>query len=1174
MKVMKKVSSNIAVVLMAVAICFVLNTFVSAQDETSATINVQVSDSNGAVVANASVIIKNNSTGIERRVQTNEDGSYTISPLIPGEYTLTVEQSGFKKYVQNVTLNAKDRRSIQVGLEVGAASEVVTVTDQPPLVQDSPVGQALVSGNQIVELPLNNRNFVKLLETVPGVSSDLSDEAAFGLTSTISVSINGMRRNAVNYTVDGVSNTDVGSNITLLSTPTVDSILEFKVLSSNFTAEVGRSGGGSVIVVTKGGGNKFHGSLYEFVRNDYFSANNFFNNRLGTNATTGLPNARTPKLRYHNFGGTISGPVVLPRFGEGTPYVWKGTDKTFFFYSEEVRRVIRGIADAGATVPSAAERTGDLSANLGLPICTNAAGTAFATTCSGNTPLPLMATDTAGNSIQVRQNQVFRPSDNRPYAGNIIPLADIDPRSLGLLQAFPLPNGASRNGFTFTPFNINNTRQETFRIDHNISAKQHLFGRYTHDLSQTQEAGGLFTNIGLPNIATTRTNVPGQVMAISYSGVFNNLVNEATFSYSSNKINSVLIGNSRKSNYANAGNIQEFFPENNAGVIPTFSSRFTTVGALQGYTIEYSNVAVRDVLTFTTGNHILKFGGEVTRELKNENTGANTQGSYAFSIIQSQGISAGTLIAGTGDSFGSFLLGRANTYSEAATDFGVNFRFGRYEFFAQDTWKARSNLTLDFGVRYQYYIPPYDKFNKIGSFDPKLYSSSKVTCSTAACSSFVIATTDANNGFGIAGSTSRFGRSIVRPDKNNFSPRVGISWDPFKTGRTVVRAGYGLYYDQALIGVFEQAAFGVPAFSPSGSFTSTSSSVITFTTPNAGAPPGTLPTLGAIVSIDPDFVTPITQQFSLGVQREVFKNAVVDISYVGTRGSHLLRRRNINFVTPADTVAAGTANVGAVRPFRRLGTINSVETTSRSNYNGLLSSFNYRLSKGFTITLAYTFSKNLTDASNDRDAVDDPQNPFNIRPEYAEARTSRPHIFSASYVYEIPLFKKSDSGLVRTFLSGWQVSGITNIESGAPVARVTVADTLSGQRGLYPNIVSDPNSGLAGTIDASTGLPFIFDPLAFAPAANGSFGNSPRAFARLPGRNQTNLAFTKNFYFGKESSRFVQIRAESFNIFNHTQFTGIGTTLPTAGGLSTAALGRPSTTRLPREFQFAAKLYF
>lgn len=1173
------------VIFAAMIICFGSILTITAQEESAATITGQILDPAGAGIPNATVVVVNTATNEERRVQTNEEGNYNVFPLSPGNYTITVEQIGFKKSVINTTLNAKDRRPIQITLEVGAATEVVEVTDEAPLIQDSPTGQTLVSGNQVVELPLTNRNFIKLLEITPGVTSDLDDESSFGLTSRASVSINGMRRNAVNYLVDGVNNTDVGSNITLLSTPTVDSIKEFKVLSSNYTAEIGRSGGGSVIIVTRGGGNRFTGTLYEFVRNDYFNANTFFNNRLGLNAD-GTARAATPRLRYNNFGGTFSGPVVIPGFGEGTPFFRVLRDKTFFFFSAEARRITRNSTNSTISVPSALERQGDFSASLGNPICRVTNATTGAVTFSTvSTPTGACPTngvfqtvlDTAGNTIQVRSGQIFRPSDNRAYVGNVIPLTDIDRRSLGLLDAFPLPNvPGTRNGFIYSALNINNTRQEVIRIDHNFTSNHKIFGRYTQDLSETQEPGGLFTGFTLPGIATTDTRVPGKVFALSYTGLFGpQFVNELTYNYSANKIDSVLVGRGRRSDFAFADQIREVFPENNVNAVARINTRFASIGALQGFTIEYGNHTVRDTLTYTTGNHIFKFGGEMTWEQKNENTGGNTQGTFGFDAIQSRGQFSPTVgITGTGDSFGSFLLGRANSYTEAQTDFGVNLRFGRREFFAQDTWRIRPNLTLDLGVRYQYFVPITDTQDKLGSFDPTLYSRSKVVCATAACSSFILATTDPNNGFGIAGSTSRFGRSINAPDRDNFSPRVGVAWDPFKTAKTIIRAGYGFYYDQPLVGIFEVAAFVTPAFSPNVSFTSTTADTITFDNPAAGNPPGTLATRTVGAAISPEFETPETQQFSVGVQREVFKNAVVDVSYVHTRGDKLIRGRNINFVTPADVVAAGSANIGAVRPYVGYSNIIMYETAARSRYNGLLSSFNYRLNNGFTITLAYTLSKNMTDSTNDRDAVDLPQNAFDTEYEYAEARTSRRHVFSASYVYEIPFFQKSENAFARVLLGGWQIAGITNIESGAPVPRVTVFSTLDQTRGLYPNVTGDPNGGLAGTLDPLTGLPFIFDPTVFTPAPAGEFGNARRSFGRLPGRNQTNLTLSKKFYFDSENRRYLQLRVDGTNIFNQTQFIGIGTTLPTAGPLSDAAFGRPSNTRLPREFQFGIKLYF
>jgi hypothetical protein len=459
--------------------------------------------------------------------------------------------------------------------------------------------------------------------------------------------------------------------------------------------------------------------------------------------------------------------------------------------------------------------------------------------------------------------------------------------------------------------------------------------------------------------------------------------------------------------------------------------------------------------------------------------------------------------------------------------------------------------------------------NVLTSFDPALYNPANApTCVTAACTTFVRGTGDEFNGIIRAGVNSPFGDAIYRSDKNNFSPRVGVAWDPFRKGETVIRAGYGLYYDQPLVGIFEQNAFVNPPFNNRASFTSAG---ITFSNPSGGANLNALPSR-ALIATAADFTTPIIQQWSVGIQHSLFRNAVAEISYVGTKGDHLIRPLDLNFPEPSlvNQPGVGLANANSVRPFRGYSRITWRETSGKSRYHGMLSSLSYRFATGVSLTASYTFSKNMTDSTNDRDAVDFPQNPRDFRPEYAEARTSRPHIFAASYVYELPWFRRDSSGFKRVLLGGWQFAGITDITSGQPVARVglAAAQPQTGLTGFYPNVVKDPNGGLAGTIDPVTGLPFIFDPTAFAAPPNGTYGNAPRAFSRLFGRNQTNFTLTKNIYFNAEQGVRLQLRAEAYNIFNHTQFTGVQTVL------GTTDFGRPTGTRLPREFQFGAKLSF
>jgi Carboxypeptidase regulatory-like domain/TonB-dependent Receptor Plug Domain len=1188
-----KISVSFAIAIIAILLCFGSEGRLFAQQDTAATITGQVTDSTGAVIPNATIVVKNSDTGQSRKVQTNSSGQYSVFPLSPGSYSITIEQTGFKKSVIATTLNAKDRRPIDIVLEVGGSSETVTITDQPPLLQESPTGQTLINNKQIIEIPLNNRDFTKLLELVPGVSSDLTDETSLGLTNRAAISINGMRRNGVNFLVDGVNNTDGGSNITLLSTPTVDSIKEFKVLSSNFTADVGRSGSGTVTIVTKGGSNDYHFSLYEFVRNDKFNSNTFFNNRKGR-GVDGKPILAVPRLRYNNYGGTVSGPLPFLSFGEGGPVATSGKNKTFFFFSQDFRKIIRATTTNTTLVPSVAERTGDFSSRLGLPLYLQTNGTSGTTV----TATPLTVVDTSGATVPARVNQIFNPT-GQAYAGNILPAAAINPTSRALLGLYPLPNSGS-NVFLYNAIGTQNTRQTVVRIDHNINKSNSIFGRYTYDLNDTQEPGGLFNGIALPNIATTNTKVPGKLFAVSLTSILNSsTTNEVAYNFSQNFIGSALVGRGRLSDYGlTIGNgIGQAFPENNSNAFPSISiPGITFAGSSQGYAIRYRSQVIRDNFTTVISNHTLKFGGELAFEGKNENASNNTQGSFTFDGLQTRGsASSGTALIQSGIGLASFLTGRANSYLEDEFDITFKLKLGRREIYAQDTFKLRPNLTLDFGVRYQYFQPATDKNNVLSSFNPALYNiASAPTCANVTCSSLFRNTGNILNGLGVAGANSPFGKTIVKADKNNFSPRVGLAYSPNfssgifralfgESGKSVIRAGYGFYYDQIATFLYQDPTSSNRPFNNRATYNTGVAGTVTFADPSAGAI-NNLPII-AVGGIDPALKTPTIQQYSVGIQREVFKNAVIDISYVGTKGDSLLRRRDINFVEPskyfsaAALTAAGcpisnlgtTSCINLLRPYRGYGAINYIETAARSRYNGLLSSFSYNFANGSTLSASYTFSKNLTDFTNDRDAVDAPQNPFLPLNEYAEARTSRPHIFSASYVYEIPFFKKLENRFLRALLDGYQISGISNFESGPPVSRVLAFSNSGGLRGNRTNLVGNPTGGLAGTVVTggdNDGLRYVFDPNAFADPAQGSFGNSGRAIFRLPGRKNTNLSASRNIYLNRDKNRYLQLRAEAFNVFNTTQFLGIN------NQIGQATSGLPGSTRSPREFQFAAKFNF
>jgi hypothetical protein len=1067
--------------------------------ETTGTITGTVTDQTGAVLPGVTVSVKRVETGRAQDFVSNEAGRYTATALEPGTYEVTFNLSGFQPVtVKAIELHVNDRLEVSGKLGVGQVSETVVVSAASQFVQPTPAVQTLMGPTQVQELPLNNRNFVQLATLVPGVSSDLSDEVGVGLTSTVSLSINGGRRNAVNWLVDGVSNVDVGSNVTLLSTPTLESIQEFKIITSSYQAEWPRSGGGIVNVVTKSGSSQFTGSAYEFFRNDKLNANTFFRNLSSNPEISG----NAPQLRYNNFGYTAGGPLLPSR------------QKAFFFFSEEWRRIKR--APGNATV---------------------------------NAVNPEWLTD--------------------PANANYVAPEDRDPNAMKLLALFPAPNAfvGSTARFVNSVPNVNNTRQEVVRADYDLNNSWKLTGRYTHDLSETVEPQGLFNSATafLPNISATRTQVPGQVAAFELRTNRGRWLNELKYQFSSNRIHTLDDPDNRNLRSDLALTIPELFPENNAGRIPSVSitgvQGWTTI---QVFNIEYNNSSIVDNLTYQLGSHTFKTGLMFAFEQKNENANNQTQGSFAF-------------VAGGGrTAFQNFLTGNRDglcgtgcTYSEAQIDVTNHLRFNRYEMFAQDTWRVRPNVTLDYGVRYALYPALIDKNNILSTFDPALYNRAAAPdCANATCTALVPGTGDPLNGIIVAGINSPFGRAIYATDKNNVQPRVGISWDPRGDGQTVVRAAYGLYYDQPLVGIFEQNAFTNPPYVNTVSIQNASLS-----DPSSGQAPGTQAPRRLIATSVP-FDSPRTQQWNIGVQRQIYRRGAIDVSYVGSRGDDLIQPLDINYPQPADVVAAnGAVNLAVPYPgYAAPASITTAgitmrQTTAYSNYWGLLTQFRHEGGRAGTYTLNYTLSRNRTTASNDRDSVDFPQNPLDLDAEYADARTDRRHIFNATYVLELPFFRESPNQVLKATLGGWQVSGLTTLQSGPPAARVTV--NVNGfRRGGRADMVGDPGAG-----DQNNGLYWI-DPAAFAPPADGTYGNSPRAPFRLPGRNQTDLAISKNFY---PMARRLQFRADLINAFNHTQFT----TVDTACGVSLTTcvvagdtFGTVTAARAPREVQLSLKLYW
>ncbi len=1061
--------------------------------EITATIAGTVTDQSGAVLPGVTVVARNVGKGVTTEAVTTTTGRYTLPYLIIGEYELTFTMSGFKTYVaKGVNLHVNDRLEVGASLGVQGVTESVEVTASSQLVQPSSSVQNLMGATQVQELPLNNRNFVQLATLVPGVSSSLSDEVGIGLTSTVSLSIAGARRNAVNWFVDGASNVDVGSNITLLNTPTLESIEEFKIITSSYAAEWPRSGGGIINVVTKSGSNAFRGSAYEFYRNDGLNANSFFRKQSSTPAISGAP----AKLDYHNFGATFGGPIKK--------------DKIFFFGSYERRKIERA--------PSS---------------------------LSANTVDPAWLTD--------------------PNNVNYVAPALRDANAVRLLSAWPAPNTGTSQFQSSAP-NKQNTTQYVGRVDWYLNSKWRLMGRYTYDRSETTEPGGLFFNTAVPNIATTITKVPGQVAVGQITTTINpRMLNEFSFQFSGNAIASQYGDNAKNKRDAYQLNIPELFADNRNGLIPSINvAGLSGLGAPQLFDNKYRNYTLADNLSYQRGNHQLKGGFLVAKEVKDELAGTATQGTFNFAAAGGQTAFQNFL---TGNRDG--LCGATCTYSEVQLEVNSQFRFSRYEFYVQDSWKVKPNVSIDLGVRYSLQPALTDEADQLTSFNPALYSPARAPqFSSAAATTLVVGTGDPLNGIVIAGQKSTNGRAIYGTDKNNIMPRVGFSWDKGGRGSTVIRGGYGVYYDQALVGIFIQNAQVNPPFSANPQVLNP-----LLSNPASGTSATTVAPSALIASSDP-FVTPRTQQWNLGVQRKLYSRGVIDIGYVGSAGDNLIQPVDINAPLPQGVVATNGV-INTARPYLGFAGIRFHQTTARARYNGLLVGFRHDAGRKGLVSVAYTLSRTKTDATNDRDAVDLPQDRTNLAAEYAIARTDRTHIFTVNYVYELPFFRDS-KGLGKQVLGGWQVSGITQFWSGPPISRVVNGQTNGSRRGIRVNQISDPFSNLPTN---TPGGVYYFNPGAFAPPADGAFGTTGRAIFRLPGVNQWDITASKNWYPTKGTR--LQFRADFINALNHTQFDpnsvqNVCTVAVTATDCTTSTgnFGRATGTRNPREIQLGVKFFW
>ena len=1145
-----------------------------------------VTDNSGAVVAKASVDVTNLATNVTKHTETTSSGDYTVPYLPPGTYRVTVQSQGFQKsIVDNIGVVVAQQARADVSMKPGAVSESVEVqASEVALDTDSSSVSQLVSEKQVNQLPINNRNWLNLLFVGAGAVQTTGEQGQMRQSEGNAISINGGRPTSNNYTLDGLANTD-----TALNTPAVilsqDLIQEFKVQSETYSAEYGFSAN-QINIITKSGTNQLHGTVWEFLRNDAFDAKAPLQSAVA-------------KLRQNQFGFVVGGPIYIPK-------VYDGRNKTFFLANYEGWRIGNGLNQNTFNTPAPAQLTGNFSAS-GLTPYTGKPGGCVPSATQFCLPIdPNLPRDASGNP--------------QPFSGNMIPSTRFSRlATVGLAaKLFPAPNCLSCPNNYLLATNLTNTiNQETYKLDQQLRRFGSIFFRYTTQKYDNQNINGSIT-------------VPfgvGVFSEKSESWMFSH-----TLSLGSKYVNNFRFG--RLEPIAIQGGMPAPTSDISAlgltgvfSTLPTYARLYPTITfqgingnsfGSQGNDTSTSDIPTwefSDSLAMIRGKHTVTMGFDYRRWLQKRNLSADFLGDFGYNndtiINNGGGCATVSGLCGTGNSVADFLLGyyhdastfQPGPFSPTGTAGNLNqYRFGYFGPFVQDDWKASKRLTVNLGLRWDYRTVPFEQSNN------KMFWFDRANPGGGLC--FADKALQTQTISGLSGPIAPVGNGFYRycgrnnpadGSKKPFAPRLGFAYR--LTDKTVVRGGYGIFFDSAETREIDDSGDIYPFIVRASPNPTVNSNLPKLT--DTMFPPVTLHQVSpaadggqffaVIISEFPH--NPYVQQWSLSVQRELARNTTLEVNYIGNKGTHLLNRTNIGQGLPPANPAACDPTVGGNpksgdcpaatrRPFSN---ITSSLGFLDSQWNGY-SSYNAgnvkleRRSTSLALVAVYTWSKSLDDKSaaagvGGTNAFAGHMDEHNTRLDYGRSDFDVPHRFVTSAVYQLPFgrgkrYLNSMSKAADLALGGWQVTGITTFQKG--FAFSVLANDNFGLLTTFTqraNLVQgcNPNSGFHKSVSEWFNTACFVQPLA------GQFGNSGRNIIRGPGINNWDTGVGKDFKF---TERVVfQFRVEAFNVFNHAQygfdpFTATSIGAPVSNNPNNGDYGRVNAARPGRIVQFGGKVVF